>query len=330
MSTASKSKTSFGCIDIIKFIMAILVIGIHTRPFDAFEKTAVVRIYDQCTLLAVPFFFLVTGYFLEGKDTAGIGKQLRKYTRLYIVWTAIYFPMAAIYAVNNHTPLLNFVLSYIRGLFFRGEQYNSWMLWYLLSTVYALVFILLAKKKRFSTERIAFIGGAIMLFSFAIDQLQQLETASAALGFIQKIVRVTIFDGRILRGLFFIPLGMLLSKHGLSVGMYIAVFVSSFAADLYFDSVLLTHVFWILSSVGLFGISKSISMPKSPLYLVLRKMSTAMYFLHMYVWTAYYWLIYREKTYGLDSFIVTVVSCILLSGLYMYAENSRGKQIVSE
>ena len=60
-------------------------------------------------------------------------------------------------------PLRNSVLMYIRGFFFWGEQYNSWPLWYLLSTVYALMLILLLLRRKLSYR-----GGCGLVWYFLL------------------------------------------------------------------------------------------------------------------------------------------------------------------
>lgn len=42
-----------------------------------------------------------------------------------------------------------------------------------------------------------------------------------------------------------------------------------------------------------------------------------MYLVHMYIWSFYYFIVYGEKTYGLDSFIVTSVLACGVSFIYV-------------
>ena len=72
----------------------------------------------------------------------------------------------------------------------------------------------------------------------------------------------------------------------------------------------------VFSSIGLFGIIISISLHDSLVYPILRNMSTIVYLIHMYIWTLYYMLIYGEKTYGLDSFIVVSLVSSIFAILY--------------
>lgn len=49
----------------------------------------------------------------------------------------------------------------------------------------------------------------------------------------------------------------------------------------------------------------------------MRKISTIVYFIHMYAWTGYYMLVYGTKTYGIDTFIATSVISVLISGAWI-------------
>lgn len=71
-----------------------------------------------------------------------------KVIKLYVIWMIIYFPLALVDLMYNETGLVRETLLYARGFFLRGEQYNSWPLWYLLSTIYALLLLIYLQKKR--------------------------------------------------------------------------------------------------------------------------------------------------------------------------------------
>ena len=66
-------------------------------------------------------------------------------------------------------------------------------------------------------------------------------------------------------------------------------------------------------SVGVFMVAAGVKLKDSPVYTMLRQTGTITYFIHMYVWTAYYSLVYHQKTYGPDSFVCTVLCCFVIS-----------------
>lgn len=56
--------------------------------------------------------------------------------------------------------------------------------------------------------------------------------------------------------------------------------------------------------------------------LVFRKISEYVFFLHLYVWTIWYYLMYGQKCFGFNAFIYTVISTLLLA-LVVYKINDR-------
>lgn len=76
---------------------------------------------------------------------------------------------------------------------------------------------------------------------------------------------------------------------------------------------------WLIAICGitLFGIVEQIKLKDSALYPVMRKMSTVLYFVHMYVWTFYYMAVYGEKTYGADNFFAVTAICMGIAMLYV-------------
>ena len=56
--------SNYKLIDLLKFICAFLVIGIHTRPFQASNMALDKLFYYDVSNYAVPFFYACTGYFM--------------------------------------------------------------------------------------------------------------------------------------------------------------------------------------------------------------------------------------------------------------------------
>ena len=78
------------------------------------------------------------------------------------------------------------------------------------------------------------------------------------------------------------------------------------------------YVFLIPASIGLFEIVRKIKMGGDKLiYQTMRTMSTIIYLVHMWVWTAVYTVIYHEKTFGLLCFMSTAGISIFIAFLYV-------------
>lgn len=213
-------KENHNAIDLMKFIMAFFVIAIHTGPMSNSTNSIIRAVYNFFSGSAVPFFFLVSGYLLGKKfthsetDAAIVMQRLKKTVYTYVFWTFVYFPLAAIPWVKYKTPANFAFWGYVRNFFFVGEQYNSWPLWYLLSTIYALMFVWFLLKHNVGLKVIAALGMVLISLSFFIDDfISYSGVMPASLGLIRKVLQSTIVSARVLRGIFYIPMGMLLSQY---------------------------------------------------------------------------------------------------------------------
>lgn len=57
-----KQKKYYAIIDIIKLVMAILVIAIHTKPMEGIRNFYIINFYEVLCGISVPFFFLASGF----------------------------------------------------------------------------------------------------------------------------------------------------------------------------------------------------------------------------------------------------------------------------
>lgn len=132
-------------IDCLRLPMAVLVVVIHTTTWRLCGLTQV----------AVPFFFLASGFFLFLKmpgDQEGNTERFRKWTlralKMYLVWMAVYLPFTVYGFLQDGLTARQCLLVFVRNLLFRGEFYMSWPLWYLLGLVWAgTLFYILSKIK---------------------------------------------------------------------------------------------------------------------------------------------------------------------------------------
>lgn len=77
-----QQKKTYTGIDIAKFVMAILVLMLHTNPFTDISKAAEWFSRSCFTVIAVPFFFTATGYFALKSDSGA--KKIDKKTLHFI------------------------------------------------------------------------------------------------------------------------------------------------------------------------------------------------------------------------------------------------------
>lgn len=159
VETKKERNSSF---DVIKCFAAFMVVSIHFTPHDSF-----VGIYiNALCRMAVPIFFVITGYYYDSLKAAGkLGDYLRKILYLTIFASAFYF------------------LFHIVQLFFEGglsqwlrETYNFknivlWLilnsdptsghLWYLYALIYTIIINIVADK--FNLTKLLFIAAVFLL-----------------------------------------------------------------------------------------------------------------------------------------------------------------------
>ncbi len=120
---------NYGGLDFFKMIAAFLVVAIHTSPLASFSAAADFFLTRELARLAVPFFFMVTGYFVlsdrlfgEERDFRPVWRYLRKTVLLYAIAIILYLPIG-IYA--GHYKNLTLFRA-VRMLLFDGTFYHLW------------------------------------------------------------------------------------------------------------------------------------------------------------------------------------------------------------
>ena len=220
------------------------------------------------------------------------------------------------------------VVSYITRFLFIGEQYNSWHLWYLLSTIYALlaIYILLFGIKKSTTNSLILLSVIASVFSIGISVLFTCKgEMPAVLQGIKKLIDWNIVNGRTLRGMIYIPVGMVLANKKIPFIVNLSVLILGFVANFFINNLIINNYALIFTAIALFGIVEKIKLKNSDIYPKLRTISISIYFTHMYIWTFYYSIVYGKKTFGWDSFLVTSVIATALSLAVEYVKNSRQK-----
>lgn len=318
---------NLNAIDACKFFMAICVVAIHTQPlFDCFSNFAL-RLYNCLVPLAVPFFFLSNGFLMVRRLDLPYGKgdllkvarrKMMQFIKMYVFWNIVYLPLAIWHYYISEDSFTRALALYFREFFLIGEHYNSWMLWYLLSGIYTLAFMIICLNCKMTLTSIVLLGTVLICIGTWLTYLSNHSgSLPIALSALKYGVKLTIANGRIFTGFFYIPCGVLLSSKKLPLAVNWILFIGGFAANYCVGS---TNVFCVaICVVGLFGILEEVELRKSRIYPTMRKMSTGIYFIHLWVWTVLYSVIYGEKTYGLLPFIGTAGLSLTLTYIYIRA-----------
>lgn len=222
MKNINPQKSNSLTIDICKFLGAYMVVAIHTTPWNLFGTGAFNTVYLNFIYCAVPCFFMASGYLLAGRmewpltakdNLPKVAHAFFKMLKLYLLWSLAYLPLAIFDYRRSGLGVREAAIRYIKGLVFSGEHYGSWMLWYMISAIYALGIIYLLLKIKVNPWAITALGLVFILCGAALDMLSgTTNDISPAINFIRKLMWATTGNGKVFRGLFYISFGMLLTK----------------------------------------------------------------------------------------------------------------------
>lgn len=80
-------------LDVCRLAAALLVITIHTAPLSDVNAEADFFLTRVLARVAVPYFFMLTGYFLEKGQWRRVGRTLGKTALLYVLSVLLYLPL---------------------------------------------------------------------------------------------------------------------------------------------------------------------------------------------------------------------------------------------
>lgn len=112
-------------INYIKLICAFLVVAIHTHPFEDINKVLYCSFSEVLVRIAVPFFFVSSGYFYI-KNKCNFSKYIKRLLTVYISWSLIYFIIQLPSYITSNTSLINIAKNFIVAFFIYGGYYHMW------------------------------------------------------------------------------------------------------------------------------------------------------------------------------------------------------------
>lgn len=150
-----KSQT-YPAFDWMRIICAFFVIAIHTSVLSSFSETADVFLTGMICRIAVPFFFMVTGFFLMPKISNCfhlVIKEEKKLITMYAAAILLYLPLnlyAGQYFFKDFSSLF-------RAIFLDGTFYH---LWYFPAVAEGI--LLLSLLQRFFNRKICMVFCVIL------------------------------------------------------------------------------------------------------------------------------------------------------------------------
>ncbi|MBQ6569836.1 MAG: acyltransferase family protein [Clostridia bacterium] len=324
------SKANFTGIDIGKFLMAIIIIIPHAYP--ALDRDA---LWNTVFSVTVPFFFFATGFLLYKKiflpdriNFDVIKGSMTKMLRLYIFWSAVYFPLAVYDFVRNNYSFKKAVFSYLRNFLFIGKNYNSWQLWYLLSSVLAFAVVFFLLKKGLKLETICVISGFAYVLSMLL--LHWVLRPDTLHGWFKKAIDIYgLFfgDSKIFCGFTYTALGLLFGKYYLdrskiNLWIYIPMLIVGAFCRYYFFSPF-NFLCSVVLAVPFFLIFLKINPKPGKIFLYFRRASAVIYFTHL-IFISIYTIILRRnpEALGWGAFAFALVCCLILTYIVMNLETN--------
>lgn len=153
-----------GTIDVFRYICAVMVVAIHTLPFYDINEYIGYIATEVLTRIAVPFFFLTSGYFyiraLKKDKSVFIGYLLR-ILKTYAVWSCVYYLVD--FLQWGHTNLKGFAVNCIYTFTVTGSHYHFWYFPALIVSICLVTFAyrIGCQKFLFSVSIILYIIGCL-------------------------------------------------------------------------------------------------------------------------------------------------------------------------
>lgn len=205
------------CVDLCRFICSLLVVSIHVEPLRSYSKLVNFGVVNCLARIAVPFFFVVSGYFLFLKtsyinfDSQIPLKYVKRILKLYIIWTGIYSPLMVYSILKSEQGIIFGLVDWIRRIIFMGGYKHLWYLNAMIISTLILTFLLSKKTKIKNILLIAMVLYCVGLLTQSyfvfLEPLKQFEGVWSFLKLIQKII--TTARNGIFEGFLFMGIGML-------------------------------------------------------------------------------------------------------------------------
>lgn len=339
----AENKVCYRGIDVLKFIMAVFVVVLHTHPLADVDNRLDFLTANIIGRTAVPFFFAATGFLLEKqieqqeKKKEIIVPYIKKLLFLYCIWTIVYLPMI-IYdkIIVSDIPLAYNLFVIARDFFFTGSYAH---LWYLPATAVGLVIVYALR--RYAGEW----GCAIILFVlFCMGLLTQsyfglllkIVPVDGLLWKLMKLVKMVMATCRngIFFGSIFLYMGTWIARCNLKIRAYTAyrglcVSIVLFAMEASIlqkiGTVREEDMYLMLLPVVFFMISFALPLTIKKDTVFLRKMSTNIYFIHLIFKFIFRTFIRMHQEDGLQMFGFTLCGALIVSYV-MYLFGKRRSQ----
>ena len=308
----------FSSFDLIKGIAALLIVCLHCENSDVFDS-----ILHLMGRMAVPMFFIITGFFLPKLIKKGLlNKHIVKILKITLLSSILYILLFFIDSIvlNKSFQDINSLFSWEQfkyGLLFGRNPINNHggHLWYLFSILYVMFFVYLFIKK-YNISRLYVLIVPLFLIGYVLSSIQDMPRP--------------YYQNYLLIGLPYVLLGSLISEQSLEtfftnkrvkillsvcallyvleIGLYVSVNLPAHRE----------HYLMIIPTVSLILIwckHNPQAFQKSLLARIGRDYSLYIYVFHFYIvqkmWICFHGEVYSSKLQMSVSLILTLFICHL-------------------
>lgn len=290
---------SYAAVDVAKYVGALLVVAIHTFPFVDFSESFNLFFISTICRLAVPMFFVCSGFFLFKKIRRGSGYEeenkaallhfLKRLGILYLVWTVIYLPYTIWnFAANGFSFMV--LIGWIRDVLLNGSYYHLWFLPALMLGGAIVYWLYTRKGLVFSLS----VCMGLYLFGWLVNVFapmwEALPVVSVVYGFLIRLL------GTVRDGIFFAPIFVLIglicaklkspNRQACAIGFAISFLCLILEVSLYAWIGVLTDkscmfLSLIVCMYFLMHLLRQLTLRPSSVYRSLRQESTLIYVSHI-------------------------------------------------
>lgn len=199
---------NYGGLDVFRLVASVMVVAIHTYPLLSISETADLMLTRVIGRLAVPFFFMLSGFFVLGPysvrqdfiETMRVKRFLMKNGWLYLGISLLYVPLAL---YSGWYSIKTSVFQALKLILFDGTFYHLWYLPAILIGMVLCCFLI----KSLGFKRSLLIALALYSVGLMGDSYSRL----LAIGPIKQILAILeIFSSYTRNGFFFAPIFLLL------------------------------------------------------------------------------------------------------------------------
>lgn len=208
----TKNNVHYGMIDVLRLVFAITVVSIHTMAFQSINQDLWIATSMGIARLAVPFFFIVSGYFLYNRINSEKEPKstLKHLLRLYALWVLIeiitLFPL--VLSSLSAPPQLIIGRLLLAGI--------TGSLWYI-SSLIITIFIISPLLKRDKLFLLLIIGFVLYLFGATGDTYYRLFEKTMINPLINGYTSIFMLPQiGITESILFISLGAVVNKYKLN------------------------------------------------------------------------------------------------------------------